>query len=46
LANLSEVLTAAEADVVGVACLVEDTAGGGRAFLTSLGIPLCALTAL
>lgn len=44
--NLTEVLTAAGADVVGVACLVEDTAGGGRAFLTGLGIPFCALTAL
>lgn len=46
VANLTEVLTAAGAAVVGVACLVEDTAGGGRAFLTGMGIPLCALTAL
>ena len=45
-ANLTEVLTTAGADVVGVACLVEDTAGGGRAFLTTIGMPLCALTAL
>lgn len=45
-ANLAEVLTAAGADVVGVACLVEDTAGDGRAFLTGLGIAFCALTAL
>lgn len=46
VANLADVLTAAEADVVGVVCLVEDTAGGGRAFLTGRGMPLCALTAL
>jgi adenine phosphoribosyltransferase len=46
VANLTEVLTAAGADVVGVACLVEDPAGGGRALLTGLGTPLCALTAL
>lgn len=45
-ANLAEVLTAARADVVGVACLVEDTAGGGRAYLAERGLPLCALTAL
>jgi adenine phosphoribosyltransferase len=45
-ANLTDVLTAAGADVVGVTCLVEDTAGGGRAFLTERGMPFCALTAL
>ncbi len=46
VANLTEVLTTAGADVVGVTCLVEDTAGGGRAFLARMGMPLCALTAL
>jgi len=46
VANLTEVLTAVGADVVGVVCLVEDTAGGGRAFLTGIGMPLCALTKL
>ncbi|MGH3900933.1 MAG: phosphoribosyltransferase [Pseudonocardiaceae bacterium] len=46
VANLTEVLTAAGTDVVGVSCLVEDTAGGGRAFLIEMGMPLCALTAL
>lgn len=46
LAHLIGVLRQAEAEVVGVACLVEDTAGGGRALLESLGVGLCALTTL
>jgi adenine phosphoribosyltransferase len=45
-ANLAEVLTTAGADIVGIACLVEDTAGGGRPYLAERALPLCALTAL
>lgn len=45
-ANLVGVLRDAGADVVGFACLVEDSAGGGRAVLEDLGVPLCALTVL
>lgn len=46
VANLVSVLRAAGVEVAGVACLVEDTTGEGRSLLTSLGVPLCALTAL
>lgn len=46
LAHLIDVLRQADAEVVGVVCLVEDTAGSGRALLESLGVGLCALTAL
>lgn len=46
MANLIEVLRAGSADIVGVACLVEDTAGNGRERIASLDIPLCALTVL
>src|SRR2546429_3013739 len=45
-ANLGSVLRQAGADVVGVACLVEDTSGRGRSLLQQLGLPLCALTSL
>ncbi|MGH8907214.1 MAG: phosphoribosyltransferase [Egibacteraceae bacterium] len=45
-ASLAGVLQKAGADVVGVACLVEDTSGNGRSFLTEIDIPLCALTTL
>lgn len=46
MANLVEVLRVGGADIVGVACLVEDTGGHGRERLASLDIPLCALTVL
>ncbi|MGH3736183.1 MAG: phosphoribosyltransferase family protein [Micromonosporaceae bacterium] len=46
LAHLVDVLRQADVDVVGVACLVEDAAGGGRRLLESVGVGLCALTTL
>jgi hypothetical protein len=39
-------LRQADVAVVGVVCLVEDTAGGGRSLLESFGVGLCALTTL
>jgi adenine phosphoribosyltransferase len=45
-ANLTAMLRAAGAEVVGIVCLVEDTTGGGRALLDELGVPLCTLTRL
>jgi adenine phosphoribosyltransferase len=45
-ANLTAMLRAAGAQIVGVVCLVEDTVGGGRALLDELGVPLCTLTSL
>jgi adenine phosphoribosyltransferase len=45
-ANLGSALNDAGADVVGVACLVEDTTGGARARLADSGLPLCSLTSL
>jgi adenine phosphoribosyltransferase len=44
--NLRNVLIAAQAAVVGVACLVEDTSGRARARLAALELPLCSLTSL
>jgi adenine phosphoribosyltransferase len=46
LANLVEVLRDADAIVTGVACLIEDTTGGGSIRLEDLGVPLCTLTRL
>jgi adenine phosphoribosyltransferase len=46
LANLVAVLREADAHVTGVACLIEDTSGGGFARLDELGVPLCTLTRL
>lgn len=46
LANLVAVLQEAGADLVGVACLVEDSSGSGRTLLNELGVPLCTLTTL
>jgi adenine phosphoribosyltransferase len=44
--NLASVLQEAGALVVGVACLVEDTAGDARTTLESAWVPLCALSRL
>lgn len=44
--NLRDVLVAAHAQVIGVACLVEDTAGGARARMAALELPLCSMTSL
>jgi len=46
VASLVAALRAGQAGVVAVLCLVEDTSGTGRAALTDIGIPLCALTRL
>lgn len=46
LANLVTVLRESGAEVTGVACLIEDTDGGARPLLESLGVPLCSLTRL
>lgn len=46
ITNLTAALCTAGADVVGVACLVEDTDGGGRSQLARQGLPLCALSTL
>lgn len=46
LANLVAVLRAGQAVVTGIACLVLDTTGDGRARLEGMGVPLCALTRL
>ena len=44
--NLAAVLRAAGAAVVGVACLIEDSAGGAADRLHAEGLPLCTLTRL
>jgi adenine phosphoribosyltransferase len=44
--NLVATLRAASANVVGVACLIEDTTGDGRQRLMSAEVPLCTLTRL
>lgn len=44
LGNLVTVLRDAGVDVIGVACLIEDTTGGARPLLDSLEVPLCTLT--
>ena len=46
LASLVTVLRNAASQVVGVACLIEDTAADPRSLLESVGVPLCALTRL
>jgi adenine phosphoribosyltransferase len=46
IANLATLLQGRGVEVTGVACLVEDTCGDARGLLTSLGVPLCALTSL
>lgn len=46
LANLVTVLRDADVDIVGIACLIEDTSGNPRPLLDSLGVPLCTLTRL
>ena len=46
VASLVGTLRDGLADVVGVACLVEDKSGQGRATLADIGVPLCALTQL
>lgn len=46
LANLVTMLRDSAVEVAGVACLIEDSAGNARPLLTSLGVPLCALTRL
>lgn len=46
LANLVNVLRTADAEVTGIACLIEDTTGGARQTLQSLGVALCTLTHL
>lgn len=44
LASLATVLRDAGAQVVGAACLIEDSTGNPRPLLESLEVPLCALT--
>lgn len=44
LASLVTVVRTAAAQVVGAACLIEDSTGNSRPLLESLGVPLCALT--
>ena len=46
LANLVAALRSSAVEVVGAACLVEDTAGNARSTLDSLEVPLCTLTQL
>lgn len=46
LANLVTVLRDAQADITGIACLIEDTTSDGRLVFESLGVPLCTLTKL
>lgn len=46
LSNLVDVLRRADAEVTGIACLIEDTTGGARQTLQSLGVALCTLTHL
>jgi adenine/guanine phosphoribosyltransferase-like PRPP-binding protein len=46
LASLISALRDAAADVVGVLCLIEDTAGTGRRRVESTGVALCALKTL
>lgn len=46
VANLVAVLRDSGVEVTGVACLIEDSAGGARPLLESLGVPLCSLTRL
>lgn len=46
LANLVAVLRASAVEVIGIACLIEDTTGNARPLLESLGVPLCNLTGL
>lgn len=46
IGNLTDVLRACGARVLGVAALVEDTTGGGRALLATKEVPLCALEIL
>jgi adenine phosphoribosyltransferase len=46
LANLVTVLRDSAVGVTGIACLIEDTTGGARPLLESLGVPLCTLSQL
>lgn len=46
LSNLVAVLRDATVDVIGIACLIEDTTGNARSLLDSLEVPLCTLTQL
>ncbi|TKG60261.1 phosphoribosyltransferase [Prauserella endophytica] len=46
LTNLVGVLRKADAEVTGIACLIEDTTGGARRALQPLGVALCTLTHL
>lgn len=46
LANLVTVLRDSTVEVIGVACLIEDTTGDARVLLESLRTPLCTLTRL
>lgn len=46
LTNLIATLRRGDAQVAGVACLVEDTVGAGRATLNAIDVPLCSLITL
>ncbi len=46
LANLVSVLRDEAVDIAGVACLIEDTSGSGRALLEGYGVSVCSLTTL
>lgn len=46
LANLVQVLRDSDAKVVGVVCLIEDSAGDGRTLMDTLEVPLCTLTTI
>lgn len=46
LTNLVAVLRDSAVEVIGIACLIEDTTGNARPLLESMGVPLCTLTRL